>query len=208
MSKNTVIFDFDGTIADTVPVMLQVANEIAMEHKWKEFTEDQFKMLRDKTPQQLIKELQIPIFKIPFLVSRGQQLLKKYMPHVGYIKGMKEALGNLKEKELYLGIVSSNSRENIDTFINSHGMNFFDFIYCEKNIFGKASVLDHTIKKLGFNKAETIYVGDEIRDIEACRKIGLDIISVTWGLGTKRLLQSGSPNFIIDDPKELLDIID
>ncbi|HEU4679284.1 MAG TPA: HAD hydrolase-like protein, partial [Terrimicrobiaceae bacterium] len=52
--------------------------------------------------------------------------------------------------------------------------------------------------------AEILFVGDETRDIEACQKVGVRIVAVTWGYNSRRSLVAMKPDFIFDDPKELV----
>jgi HAD superfamily hydrolase (TIGR01549 family) len=120
---------------------------------------------------------------------------------------MKETLEQLKKENIKLGIISSNNEINIKKFLLNNDIDDFSFIHCEMNIFGKAPVISHALKKYSLHKENTLYVGDEVRDIEACKKAGLDIAAVTWGFNSKNILKKHKPTFSIESPLQLLDFI-
>lgn len=64
------------------------------------------------------------------------------------------------------------------------------------------------LRKYGIRPEETIYVGDETRDIEAARKTNIEIIAVSWGYNSKQLLEKQKPDFLIDKPRQLVDILE
>jgi phosphoglycolate phosphatase len=68
-------------------------------------------------------------------------------------------------------------------------------------------VLTQVLKKQKIDKTEAIYVGDEIRDIEAAQKVGMKIISVTWGFNAKESLQKFHPDALADTPDEFLHFV-
>ncbi|MDO8498067.1 MAG: HAD-IA family hydrolase [bacterium] len=203
MNKRVIIFDFDGTIADTMPHIMRIINEHAHEFGYAPFSSTDIERLRGMTLKELIKELKVPFYKLPFFIKKIKDLLNKDMPDVKIFPGMSEVLHELKKRGYILGILSSNSKENIEKFLIKNNLMIFDFIHSEKNIFGKDKSLNNLIKKNNFKKDEVVYVGDEVRDIEACRKIGLDIISVAWGFNTPELLMKYNKN-IINTPSQLL----
>ena len=203
MNKHIIIFDFDGTIADTMPNIIRIINEHAHEFGYKPFSPVDIEKFRGMRPKELIKELNIPFYKLPFFVKKIKDILNKDMLDVKVFSGMAEVLHELKKRGYILGILSSNSKENIEKFCENNNLLMFDFIHSEKNIFGKDKSLNNIIKKNNSKKEEMVYVGDEVRDIEACRKVGLDIISVGWGFNTPELLKKYNSN-IIDTPSQLL----
>jgi phosphoglycolate phosphatase-like HAD superfamily hydrolase len=83
----------------------------------------------------------------------------------------------------------------------------FSFIHSELNLFGKSGALDKMLKKYKLHKPDVLYVGDEVRDIEACKKVGVDIVSVTWGFNSREVLEKYQPNKLVGTPEELLQCI-
>lgn len=207
MQKKTIIFDFDGTLADTIPLIYKVANELAVEYNFQTVTKEQFNTLRNKSPIDIITQLNIPLLKIPFILHRGKQRLKKYMKNASYLPGMDALLHTLKKEGYKIGMLTSNSRENIDIFLDKHKLKVFDFIYTENNLFGKQFSLRNIIKKERLDLQSTIYVGDEVRDIDACQALNLDVIAVTWGFSSILSLQKYSPTYIAEKPEDIIKIL-
>jgi len=104
------------------------------------------------------------------------------------------------------GILSSNSSNNVTEFLNNHDLNFFDFISASSRIWGKNINLKKLLLSHGFNMDEVVYVGDEVRDIIAAKKVGIRVAAVTWGYNSKKALRSQKPDYLISSPEELLNL--
>lgn len=105
-------------------------------------------------------------------------------------------LSELNNNEhFHLGILTSNTQENVKKFLDKNGLDFFDFIRTGKSVFGKSHMINKIIKQRHVNKNEAFYVCDEVRDIEAARKSGIRSIAVTWGYNTKGALMKENPDF-------------
>jgi HAD superfamily hydrolase (TIGR01549 family) len=201
--KKIIVFDFDGTIADTIPVSITILQKLATKFYHKTIDEKLIEQLRDKSIPEILKELDISIIKLPFIARKARKELNKEIESLKPIKGMRDLLEQLKKEGQTLGIVSSNSKESIMKFLESNDLKLFDFIYTNSRIFGKANSLKRLLRRNEWKAENTIYIGDEIRDIEAARKAGIKIISVTWGVNSQDKLASYNPDFIVKSPKEL-----
>ena len=113
----------------------------------------------------------------------------------------------LTENGYKLGILTSNSEENVSKFLKKNNLDLFDFIHSESSILGKSKAMHDLLKKHGIRPEEAIYVGDEIRDIEAARKTNIEIIPVCWGYNSKQILEKQNPDFLIDEPRQLIEIL-
>lgn len=207
MKKKAVLFDFDGTIADSIPWIFREINNHAEEYGFQPISTERFGLLRSSTLPELVKQFNISLFKLPFFIATMRREVKKDIDKMGLCNGMNELLLALKNKGFRMGIVSSSPQENIRSFLNKYDLNMFEFIHSELNIFGKSAAIEGVMREHNMKKEETVYVGDEIRDIEACRAIELDIISVTWGFNDEAGLRKHGATHIINQPKEILLII-
>ena len=107
-----------------------------------------------------------------------------------------------------MGIVTSNDRENVLLFLKNNRLErIFDFVYTGKSLFGKDKVFARLFRQRGLSPADVVYIGDETRDVEACKKIGIPMIAVTWGMNNKTILASMKPEGIADSPDDLPDLI-
>lgn len=211
-----IIFDFDGTIADTFQTILEIGNRLSIElgygEKRKELglekiTKKDIEKMRNSMPKDLIKKYKFPMRKLPFVLKRIRQELNKKIAFVKPIKNIKNVLWKLKNNGYKMGILTSTSEENVRKFLKKNKLELFDFIYSGSSIFGKHKVMKSLLKKQKLKRKEVIYVGDETRDIEAAKKAKVKIISVTWGFNTKQILKKQKPDFLIDKPKELMKIL-
>jgi len=202
-----IIFDFDGTIADSGEISLQIINELAGKYHYKEFTRAEVRELNNIPIKERLKKVGLPLHKIPQITV---DVLVKYRRLVSSLQaydGIKEMLNALKREGLYLTIISSNSAENIKEFLRNNSLEMFDRVVSAQNFFGKHRSIARYLKESGLSAEEAIYIGDELRDIEACKKIGVKIISVAWGFDSRELLQSGNPEYISDRHGDIILIV-
>jgi len=208
MSKKIIIFDFDGTIANTLDAVVDIYNRIAPDFRCKIVKQEDRKKLQAKRPQEFLKDYGVTNFKLPFLLLRVRKELHGEIKNINPIEGMVQALKDIKDAEFNLGIMTSNSKENIATFLELHGLNsVFDFIYSGRNIFGKEKVINKLLKNRKIIKENAVYVGDETRDIEASKKAGIPVVAVSWGFNTSEILAASHPNAVVDSPKQLLECL-
>lgn len=207
-TQKVIIFDFDGTIADTVEALVVIANRLAIEFDYPQITPEELGLLRNLTSREIIKYSGISVFKIPFLVKKVKGELKKKISELKPISGIKESLFFLKEKDYRLGIITSNSEENVREFLKINNLDdVFEFIYSGVTIFGKTTIINNVLRQKQIKPSEAIYVGDETRDIEASQKANIKVIAVTWGFNNEEVLCKQNPDFVIRNPRELVDVI-
>jgi phosphoglycolate phosphatase len=207
-----VIFDFDGTIADTLPFSFQKFLEIAKMLKIDDLSDkEMIREIRSKSYQELLKgSFKRAWLKLPFVVNmiKNMQIeLEKEMDNIKFFSGVEKSLIKLKEEGYRLAIISSNRIENINKFINYNKFHIFDFVHGKTDLFGKSGYLKKFLIDFKLEPSEVIYVGDEIRDVEACKKNGIKIIGVSWGLHTVETLKKAGVNYIVKKPEEMLQII-
>lgn len=208
MTQKVIIFDFDGTIADTVDALVSIANGLAQKFGYIPITQEELALLRNLNSREIIKYSGISILKIPFLVKKVKSELKSKIKELKPISGIKETLVVLNNNGYRLGIITSNSQENVTDFLRVNDLdNLFDFVYSGVTIFGKTTIINNVLKQKQIKPQEVIYVGDETRDIEASKKANIKVIAVTWGFNSQEVLAKQNPNFLIQEPYELLEVI-
>lgn len=206
LKPKLVIFDFDGTIADTITTGLKHANEWLTEKGKKPLTLAEFHELRKLTIPEALKQFDISMFEVPVLALKLQQKMRSSMTHVKPFPRMPYTLATLVE--LYpLQVLTSNAKDIVEAFFKEHSIMVFNTITAEKNIFGKDASLKKILKKAELTPDEAIYVGDEVRDIEASHKAGMKIISVTWGLQSREALEKAGADYLADKPEDILTLL-
>lgn len=208
-NKKVVIFDFDGTIADTFGVVIELLDKISAELGLKRLNKGKAKELRDKTAREIMEFFEVSIFQVPFVMRKLRFMFKEHLNDVNMIEGISEVLQELKARNYRLGVVSSNNKENVDNLLKREGLDkLFDFIVTGSSIWGKDKVLRKALKAHNLKSQEVVYIGDETRDIEAAKKANIDIISASWGFDSNNLLKKHNPSILISNPQEILSVLE
>lgn len=203
-----IIFDFDGTIALTLEVAIKVLKNLSRKYGFRKVTNEDVKIFRNEGWRKALKRFNISILKVPQILATGQREIAKEMGDVKMVEGLDKVLIELKSKGFTLGVLTSNSQENVENFFVKQGLEMFDYIYSDKSLFGKDKVINKLLKERKLNKEEVLYVGDELRDWEACEKMGIKMIGVTWGYNSRKGLEKTRVDYLIDKPEEILKILD
>ena len=201
-----MIFDFDGTIADTFHHTMKITNILSDEFKFKKVHDDEIEFLKGKTIQEIIKHLNVPVLKIPNIVAKARSELLKDIEAIEPIDGLKKILPLIKHAKVQMGILTTNSRKNVEKFLKVNDMEIFDFIISTSRVWGKNHGLRKLMQEQKLKAENILYVGDETRDIEAAKKEGIKVIAVTWGYNSHAILETFSPDFIAHTPEELFNI--
>jgi len=208
MSVKVIIFDFDGTVADTLDAVVNISNHLAREFGYRHIEPEEVVQLRNLSSREIVRKSGISIFKLPILLRRVISALRKDMQDLKPITGIKEALVQLKSEGNELVILTSNSEENVRIFLENNQMqDLFSYIYSENKLFSKHKKIINFIRQNKLIPEEVIYVGDETRDIEASKKVPIKVIAVTWGFNSKKALAKQHPDFLIDNPGELIEVM-
>ncbi len=201
-----MVFDFDGTIGDTFFHGLEILNAMAPEFGYRPLAAEDVPKARDMTTRQLMKYLGISTRRLPSVAHKGVREMRARIHEIQPIAGVPEVLRELHAQGRRLGIVTSNSEENVGIFLKNHDLDFFEFVRSSSRLLGKAREIKQAMKKQGFGPADVLFVGDETRDIEACRRAGIRCAAVSWGYNSRRSLEAQKPHCILDEPAELLGV--
>lgn len=68
--------------------------------------------------------------------------------------------------------------------------------------------INSILKKYNIEPNDTVFITDTLGDIKEAKECGVKSIAVTWGLHDRETLEKGNPVAIIDDPRELLRVIE
>lgn len=199
----TLIFDFDGTLAETLSMaIVELKKFMAGSRKIDDRT---IERLRGMSAREAFKEMGIRWWQVPYIAYLAR---KKVSQQIGTIKtydGMLEVLGRLHKDGMHMMIVSSNSTKNINRFLANNKMDvYFDHVYGGTGLFDKAGAIRKIVEKNNLDITKCRYIGDEVRDIEASRKAGIHVVSVTWGYNNRQALEAAKPEVLIDRPQDLL----
>ncbi|MFA7549316.1 MAG: HAD-IA family hydrolase [Sedimentibacter sp.] len=206
MKYKYVIFDFDGTLADTEEANFVIYQKLAEKYNLRNITMDELGRLKKMHAKEVIAYIELKKRYLPFLLKKGKNLLTQDIKNISLCKpDIFHIIGNLKKMGIKTAIITTNSKTNVKLFLEAHDVDIFDIIV-SAGMFGKESKMKKIVKKAKINIDEFLYVGDEIRDITAARNAKMDIASVGWGYNTVESLKKHEPDYLIFEPSELIDI--
>ena len=103
---------------------------------------------------------------------------------------------------------NSSTNLNILQYLLDRGIDFISEVYTSSDLYGKDKMIDTFCEKHSLSKNDVIYVGDEVRDIRACHKSGVDVIWVNWGYDTAEQAVPEKPTHTAKEPAELLALVE
>lgn len=204
---DTIIFDFDGVLADTFPFYLGYINKYLKNRGQEALNKKQVENLKMMRPMEIFGYLNVSILKIPFFSNSVRKEMSRHIGKISMDKSFKKVLFELKTLDIRMGIISSNSEQNVKKFVEFNEVNFFDFILAGGSVLRKHKLINSGIKKFKLNKDKTLKIGDEIRDINAARKVGIKVAVVNWGYNSEKFLMENDPDYLIKKPRDIFSII-
>lgn len=205
---NVVIFDFDGTIADTFRLVVGIFEDVVRGKV--PITQSELDNLRKiGLSARWAQELGIPLWRAPFLLAKGRRKMRRRMQHIEVFDGMQAVLRRLHDDtDTVLIVMSSNTATTINGFLRRKDLDlYFSQVIGGAGLFKKARILKKLVERNQLDPATTYYVGDEVRDIEAANKAGLKAIGVTWGFNDRALLERHGAFALVDTPAELGEVL-
>ena len=199
-----IIFDFDGTIANSSIVFMHGWNEYADQFNYLRVNEQDILLARTMTLQQCAKKFNFPMYKMPIILPKIYSYFKRHVHEIHLYDGMRETLNTLKQQGFKLYILSSNDKGNIESFLQIQQITAIDEVLTSNKLFGKDRVLQKFMKQRQIHKEEIFYIGDELRDIEACNRCGISFGWASWGLQGFDLIEKENPKLVFDTPEDIV----
>jgi phosphoglycolate phosphatase len=197
-----VIFDFDGTMADTLRVAIGIFERMTGRNDT--ISEKEINRLRGLGGLHVLRELRIHPWRVPMMMVRGRSLMRRSIDEIKLFPGIKQTITELAADGVQMYVISSNSPSNIKAFLERNAMDeYFIRVYGNVGLFSKARVLRRVMAGNRLNPACVTYVGDESRDVEAAKRAGIRVVAVGWGYNTPELLASHHPDVLVTSANEL-----
>lgn len=202
-----VVFDFDGTLADTHELILKTNQEAMRVMNYPIASEEAITstigvpleagiqmLVPDITPEQI--PAWVKTYREVFDSLKGQYIPQLF-PHV------KETLIHLYETGHVLTVASSRHSSSLNAFLEEMGLApYFSCILGADNVTRAKPNPDPvliTLEKLGYAASETVVVGDMPVDIQMGLSAGAKAVGVTYGNADKKALEAAGAHAVIDD---------
>lgn len=209
---NTVILDFDGTIADTrtliVKTMQQTINKLGLPQR----TDDQCAEMIGLPLRQTFADL------IPMDDETAEKCVKTYNQlfkvnnrpgEVKLFPTVADTISEMYAMGLVIAVASSRGHDSLDSFLNEMGLaKYISYVVSAEDVENAKPAPDMVYRVINHTdnaKDDIIVVGDTIFDIDMGRSAGIKTCGVTYGNGKIEELQNA--DYIISDFSKLLDIV-
>jgi phosphoglycolate phosphatase len=200
-----IILDFDGTIADSFDYIVDLLAGAAGHGS---LTADEKRKFRGRSMAAIGRQFGLSWWRLIRLFFKGRRRMAAAIDHIEPFAGMPAVIRKLHAEGHELFVLSSNNVRNIHKFLHHHQLHtYFLEVYGGAGLFGKAPALRKLLKEQNLEKDNAVYVGDEIRDVQAAQSIELRIIAVTWGFARPADLKALRPTALAATPDELLDVL-
>ena len=198
-----IVFDFDGTLADTMSSSIAIFQEIGPGLGLKPYAD--VDAARAMPTRKLLRKIGVTFWNLPRVVRAFQACVAQHAHEIKLHPGIAEALVAIHATGTTLGILSSNREDNIRKCLAANGVEpLFKFVVGYPQLFGKARALRRIRRRQGFKHSQLMYVGDETRDLQAARRAGLKSGAACWGYHTPELLARYKPTMLLRTPAELV----
>lgn len=199
-----VIFDFDGTLADSFPWFLQVFDTLAERYRFKRLTEQEGALLRGKSAREIIQYLGIPPWKLPLIARHARMLAKRDRAQITLFPGVDDMLAQLAAAGVRVAVVSSNSEEMVRHVLGPENAARITYYACGSSLFGKQAHFRCVLKQSGVRPANALCIGDEIRDYDAATAVGMPFGAVAWGYTTIGALTACAPAVVFYQVEDIM----
>lgn len=208
--RPAALFDFDGTLADTIPLIVD-----SFHHT---FETSGIPAFDEVVIRSWIGRPLVSVFG-EYFPGREDELIATYRTWnlaqhdalIRRIDGIAELLQALAERGIVLGVVSSKKADTVRQGLRVVGL---------EGLIDVVAGMDETTRhkpepdpllfaaaQLGVDPAQCVYVGDAGVDVLAARAAGMAAVAVTWGAGTREELESLGPAAVVDTVAELGDTL-
>lgn len=194
MQYDLLIFDLDGTLADSFPFFISVHNRLASRHGFRRIEPSEVEALRDCSASVLMRHVGLPRWKLPWVARSFVSLMHEEGRNVAPFNGVDEMLRELDASGVALALASSNSASNCRRVLGEDTWRRFAHVECGASIFGKRHRIARTLGVTGIHAHRALYVGDQLTDAEAARAAGVAFGAVGWGYASFASLLAADPD--------------
>jgi phosphoglycolate phosphatase len=198
-----VIFDFDGTLADSAGWVARELEPLSGRFGFRRIACGEIEAIRGYDTRRILAELGVAPWKLPFIARHMRRRMTQDAEQIPLVRGAKTLLRRLAGQGVVLGLVSSNSEANVRRILGPECAALIEHYACGASLFGKAAKFRKVLRRARAKPCDAVCIGDETRDIEAAREAGLACGAVAWGYATREILAKLGPTWLFDTPDEV-----
>jgi HAD superfamily hydrolase (TIGR01549 family) len=209
---DAVVFDLDGTLADTFSTIMRIFNQLMFARTGRRWNLDELIPYFGPPETVMFKNLFPNESDYQSVATEFYRLSLADGHEIIPFTGIREIVSDLRNAGVKLGVYSGASTRAARIRTGHAGLlDLFD------EVIGGDQVSNHKphpegliklIDRFEVDPGATVYIGDMVADVEVGRGAGATTVAVTWGAGTRTELEAAMPDFIIENPNSLREIID
>lgn len=207
MKYKLVIFDFDGTLADSFPWVVGIADHVTEKYQYRKIETSDIDSYRAYGAKEMIKRTGVPIWRLVPVVRYVRRLMTENIDQITLFEGIDQVLQRLSKEGVALAVVTSNSCENVRKVLGAEIAGKIQYYECGVSLFGKAPKFRRIVRKSGVKPMDILCIGDEIRDIEAAKKVRIPSGAVAWGYTDIETLEALRPDEVFASVEEIFEKI-
>ena len=205
MGYDLIIFDFDGTLADSFSFVASLMDEIAARHNVPRVSPEQMRHFMRLDMMETLRSNHMPLWKVPAITADVRSRMASEIDRIQLFDGIDQMLQGLSARGKQLAVVSSNATGNVRKVLGEQNTALIQDFEGGVSIFGKEPKIRRVVQRLSANPTATLYVGDEIRDIKAAHQAGVACGSVGWGYTDVDALEALSPELVFHKVDDILE---
>lgn len=207
MAFRLALFDFDGTLADSFPVLLRALNAAAARYGFRPIDDQDVEELRGRSPWEVMEHIEVATWQLPMIMQFVRERSARELDAVALFPGMHEVLEDLAAHGTRIAIVSSNSESTVRQVVGPRLASLVSEYRCSVSMFGKRPKLRQVLASTCIPPNEAIAIGDEVRDLRAARAESIPFCAVAWGFTTVPALVAAAPDYIVGQVEDLFTVI-
>jgi phosphoglycolate phosphatase len=199
-----VIFDFDGTLSDSGEWFLSILDDLSERFRFRRVVDrDEVERLRRRPTREVIQHLGIPGWKLPLIARHVRARFRENARDIRTFDGVRAMLQTLADAGIRMMLCSSNGEANVRAVLGPDAVRF-EAYFCGSGLFGKVAKFRRAIKASGLAPSAILAIGDETRDIDAARAVGIGAGAVLWGYANPDLLIAMQPDITFASPADIV----
>jgi pyrophosphatase PpaX len=212
MTIRTVLFDLDGTLIDSLRLILDSYHHTLAQHGFPARTDSEWlKGVGTPLRVQLAEWRNDPGTLEAMIATYREYNLEHHDRMVTVYPGVLDAVREIKARGLQTGLVTSKNRHGALRGLSLVGLEaLMDMLVCADEVTNPKPHPEPVLKAvslLGADPATTVYVGDSVHDMNSGRAAGVLTAAALWGPFSRDQLQSTKPDYWLETPADLVKLV-
>lgn len=198
-------FDFDGTIADTLPMCIKAFRMSVRPYIGYEISETEIVQMFGLNETGMVKK----VIKQNWEAALNDFYSNYELLHDEITRpfdGISDLFALLKRENIIIALITGKGRKSCDISLKKLGLtDVFNEILCgSENTPNKRQHIEYLLQKYSIPKEEFRYIGDTVGDIKACREAGVICLSAAWqNQENKEMLEKENPDYVFSNVEDL-----